>query len=36
MKDFQKSDELRLKIAALGYEVKDTSEGQEVKKKKSL
>ncbi len=33
MKDFQKSDELRLKIAALGYEVKDTSQGQEVKKK---
>lgn len=33
MKDFQKSDELRLKIAALGYEVKDTSDGQEVKKK---
>jgi cysteinyl-tRNA synthetase len=33
MKDFQKSDELRLKIASLGYEVKDTSEGQEVKKK---
>jgi cysteinyl-tRNA synthetase len=33
MKDFQKSDELRLKIGALGYEVKDTSDGQEVKKK---
>jgi cysteinyl-tRNA synthetase len=32
-KDFQKSDELRLKLLALGYEVKDTSEGQEVKKK---
>lgn len=33
IKDFQKSDELRLKISVLGYEVKDTSEGQEVKKK---
>lgn len=32
-KDFQRSDELRLKIQALGYELKDTSEGQEVKKR---
>lgn len=31
-KDFQKSDELRLKIAALGYEVKDTPEGQKAQK----
>ena len=33
MKDFQKSDELRLKIRALGYEDKDTENGQEVEKK---
>jgi cysteinyl-tRNA synthetase len=32
-KDFKKSDELRNKINSLGYEVKDTSEGQKVFKK---
>jgi cysteinyl-tRNA synthetase len=32
-KDFQKSDELRDKINSLGYEIKDTSEGQKVFKK---
>jgi cysteinyl-tRNA synthetase len=32
-KDFQKSDELRKQIEALGYEVMDTPEGQKVKKK---
>lgn len=31
-KDFQKSDELRNEINSLGYEVKDTSEGQKVSK----
>lgn len=31
-KDFGKSDELRDKIAKLGFEVKDTSEGQQVNK----
>ncbi len=31
-KDFAKSDELRDAIATLGYEVKDTSEGQKVRK----
>ena len=31
-KDFQKSDELRDKINSLGYEVKDTNEGQKVLK----
>ena len=31
-KDFQKSDELRDKINSLGYEVKDTSEGQKINK----
>ncbi len=31
-KDFQKSDELRKEINSLGYEVKDTSEGQKVSK----
>ncbi|MEI7709551.1 MAG: cysteine--tRNA ligase [bacterium] len=31
-KDFSKSDELRKKINALGYEVKDTAEGQKVVK----
>ena len=29
-KDFKKSDELRDKIKALGYEVKDTHEGQSI------
>jgi cysteinyl-tRNA synthetase len=29
-KDFKKSDELRDKIKALGYEVKDTPEGQKI------
>lgn len=29
-KDFKKSDELRDKISSLGYEVKDTSEGQKI------
>jgi cysteinyl-tRNA synthetase len=32
-KDWAKSDEIRDKIASLGYEVKDTKEGSEVKKK---
>lgn len=32
-KDFAKSDELRTEIEALGYEVKDTNEGQKVTKK---
>lgn len=32
MKDFKLSDELRDKIATLGYEVKDTDEGQKVLK----
>ncbi|MBP7822357.1 MAG: cysteine--tRNA ligase, partial [Candidatus Moranbacteria bacterium] len=32
-KDFAKSDELRVSIEALGYEVKDTNEGQKVTKK---
>jgi cysteinyl-tRNA synthetase len=32
-KDFKKSDELRDKISALGYEVKDTSTGQKVSKR---
>ena len=31
-KDFKKSDELRDKIKSLGYEVKDTEEGQKVSK----
>lgn len=31
-KDFKKSDELREKINALGYEVKDTADGQKVSK----
>ncbi len=31
-KDFKKSDELRKKINSLGYEVKDTEEGQEISK----
>jgi len=31
-KDFKKSDELRGKINGLGYEVKDTSEGQKISK----
>ena len=31
-KDWKKSDELRDKIAKLGYEVKDTAEGQEIQK----
>jgi cysteinyl-tRNA synthetase len=31
-KDFKKSDELRKEINSLGYEVKDTSEGQKVSK----
>ena len=31
-KDFEKSDELRDEIAKLGFEVKDTSEGQQVSK----
>ncbi len=31
-KDFQKSDDLRAKINSMGYEVKDTSEGQKVTK----
>lgn len=31
-KDFNKSDELRKEINALGYEVKDTAEGQKVSK----
>jgi cysteinyl-tRNA synthetase len=31
-KDFQKSDELRDKISSLGYEVKDTEEGQKITK----
>lgn len=32
-KDFKKSDEVRQKIEALGFEIKDTTEGQEVFKK---
>ncbi len=32
-KDFAKSDELRIQIEALGYELKDTPEGQKLKKK---
>ena len=31
-KDFKKSDELRDKINSLGYEIKDTSEGQKINK----
>ena len=31
-KDFKKSDELRDKISALGYHVKDTEEGQKISK----
>jgi len=31
-KDFQKSDELRKEINSLGYEVKDTNEGQKISK----
>jgi cysteinyl-tRNA synthetase len=31
-KDFQKSDELRKEINALGYDIKDTSEGQKINK----
>src|SRR3989338_8398057 len=31
-KNFQKSDELRKKINSLGYEVKDTTEGQKISK----
>ncbi|OGI95032.1 cysteine--tRNA ligase [Candidatus Nomurabacteria bacterium RIFCSPLOWO2_01_FULL_42_17] len=31
-KDFQKSDELRKEINSLGYEVKDTTEGQKISK----
>lgn len=33
VRDFQKADELRLKIQALGYEIKDTFEGQKLTKK---
>lgn len=33
IKDFKKSDDLRVQIAKAGYEVKDTSEGQKVTKK---
>ena len=29
-KDFKKSDELRKEINSLGYEIKDTNEGQKV------
>lgn len=32
-KNFEKSDELRLKIDRLGYELKDTNQGQQVTKK---
>jgi cysteinyl-tRNA synthetase len=32
-KDFTKSDELRVKIESLGYEVKDTPEGSKINKK---
>ena len=31
-KDWKKSDELREKLAALGYAVKDTKDGYELKK----
>ena len=31
-KDFKKSDDLRAKINSLGYEVKDTDQGQKVSK----
>ncbi|KKR65203.1 MAG: Cysteine-tRNA ligase [Parcubacteria group bacterium GW2011_GWF1_40_5] len=31
-KDFKKSDELRGKINSLGYEIKDTAEGQKISK----
>lgn len=31
-KDFKKSDEIRAKINALGYEIKDTEEGQKISK----
>lgn len=31
-KDFQKSDELRKEVNSLGYEIKDTSEGQKISK----
>ena len=31
-KDYKKSDELRDKLAALGYRVKDTPQGQQVEK----
>jgi cysteinyl-tRNA synthetase len=31
-KDFKKSDELRKEINALGYEIKDTGEGQKISK----
>lgn len=31
-KDFKKSDELREKISSLGYNIKDTSEGQKISK----
>jgi cysteinyl-tRNA synthetase len=34
-KDFALSDRLRAEIEALGYEVKDTSGGQEISKKTS-
>ena len=34
-KDFKKSDELRKKINALGYEIKDTTEGQKISIKKA-
>ena len=32
-KDFEKSDEIRQQIEALGYEVRDTAEGQDIRKK---
>ncbi|MBI5530150.1 MAG: cysteine--tRNA ligase [Candidatus Doudnabacteria bacterium] len=35
-KDFAKSDELRKEIEALGFEVKDTAEGQKIRKKISI
>ena len=35
-KDFKKSDELREKINSLGYEVKDTGEGQKISAKETL
>lgn len=35
-KDFKKSDELRKQIEELGYEVKDTPEGQKIRRKISI